>query len=164
MGSRLLKKWLEYPLLSIPKISRRQDAVEEFAADFALRGGVRQGCKEIHDFERLLTRIEVGTANARDLIALKISLMCLPGIKENMKGVKSELLRQCAAGIECFAELVDLLERSIVDEPGISLREGGIIKTGYNEELDEYRRISHDSKAMLQEIEEREQSRRASRR
>ncbi|RGS74530.1 DNA mismatch repair protein MutS [Mitsuokella sp. AF21-1AC] len=156
MGSRLLKKWLEYPLLSIPKISRRQDAVEEFAADFALRGGVRQGCKEIHDFERLLTRIEVGTANARDLIALKISLMCLPGIKENMKGVKSELLRQCAAGIECFAELVDLLERSIVDEPGISLREGGIIKTGYNEELDEYRRISHDSKAMLQEIEERE--------
>lgn len=156
MGSRLLKKWLEYPLLSIPKISRRQDAVAEFAADFALRGSVRQGCKEIHDFERLLTRIEVGTANARDLIALKISLMCLPGIKESMKAVKSGLLQQCATGIECFAELVDLLERAIVDEPGISLREGGIIKTGYNEELDEYRRISHDSKAMLQEIEERE--------
>ena len=156
MGSRLLKKWLEYPLLHVLPINRRLDAVEELVEDFALRGGLREDCKEIHDFERLLTRIEVGTANARDLIALKISLMCLPGIQDHMAGVKSQVLTKCKAGIKTFGSLVDLLQRSIVEEPGISLREGGIIKTGYNAELDEYRRISHDSKAMLQEIEERE--------
>ena len=156
MGSRLLKKWLEYPLLNVLPINRRLDAVEELTNDFSLRGGLRADCKEIHDFERLLTRIEVGTANARDLIALKISLMCLPGIQQHMAGVTSQVLTTCQQGIRSFDDLVDLLERSIVDEPGISLREGGIIKSGYNEELDEYRRISHDSKTMLQEIEERE--------
>ena len=156
MGSRLLKKWLEYPLLSIAGITQRLDAVEELVRDFSLRGGVRDGCREIHDFERLLTRIEVGTANARDLIALKVSLRCLPGIREKLKGAKSSMLKQAEAKVETFDDLVDLLERAIVEDPGISLREGGIIKTGYNEELDEYRRISHDSKAMLQEIEERE--------
>lgn len=156
MGSRLLKKWLEYPLLSIAAITQRLDAVGELVGDFSLRGGVRESCREIHDFERLLTRIEVGTANARDLIALKISLRCLPGIREKLQGAKSSMLKQAEAKVETFDALVDLLERAIVEDPGISLREGGIIKSGYNEELDEYRRISHDSKAMLQEIEERE--------
>ena len=156
MGSRLLKKWLEYPLLNVLPINRRLDAVEELANDFSLRGGLRADCKEIHDFERLLTRIEVGTANARDLIALKISLMCLPEIQRHMADVTSQVLTTCQQGIRSFDDLVDLLMRSIVDEPGISLREGGIIKPGYNKELDEYRRISHDSKTMLQEIEERE--------
>ena len=156
MGSRLLKKWLEYPLLNVLPINRRLDAVEELANDFSLRGGLRADCKEIHDFERLLTRIEVGTANARDLIALKISLMCLPEIQQHMADVTSQVLTTCQQGIRSFDDLVDLLMRSIVDEPGISLREGGIIKPGYNKELDEYRRISHDSKTMLQEIEERE--------
>ena len=156
MGSRLLKKWLEYPLLNVLPINRRLDAVEELANDFSLRGGLRADCKEIHDFERLLTRIEVGTANARDLIALKISLMCLPEIQQHMADVTSQVLTTCQQRIRSFDDLVDLLMRSIVDEPGISLREGGIIKPGYNKELDEYRRISHDSKTMLQEIEERE--------
>ena len=158
MGSRLLKKWLEYPMLSILRINRRLDAVEELAGDFTRRGGVREGCREVHDFERLLTRVEVGTANARDLIALKVSLACLPEIRAKLDGVQAQLLQQCHAGVETFDALVELLQRSIVDEPGITLREGGIIKDGYNAELDEYRRISHDSKAMLQEIEEREKA------
>ena len=156
MGSRLLKKWLEYPLLNILPINQRLDAVEELTKDFALRGGLRAGCKEVHDFERLLTRIEVGTANARDLIALKISLMCLPQIKGQLAKAQSQVLRGCHENMQVFDDLVDLLQRSIVDEPGISLRDGGIIKAGYNAELDEYRRIAHDSKSMLQEIEERE--------
>ena len=156
MGSRLLKKWLEYPLLSIVAIDRRLDAVEELTQNIALRGNIRKDCKEIHDFERLLTRIEVGTANARDLIALKVSLKCLPQIQQDIAGVKAEILANCRQNIKSFADLVDLLQRSLIDEPGISLRDGGIIKSGYNAELDEYRRIAHDSKAMLQEIEERE--------
>ena len=156
MGSRLLKKWLEYPLLSIVAIDRRLDAVEELTQNIALRGNIRKDCKEIHDFERLLTRIEVGTANARDLIALKVSLKCLPQIQQDIAGVKAEILANCRQNIKSFTDLVDLLQRSLIDEPGISLRDGGIIKSGYNAELDEYRRIAHDSKAMLQEIEERE--------
>ncbi|MBQ2087207.1 MAG: DNA mismatch repair protein MutS, partial [Selenomonas sp.] len=156
MGSRLLKKWLEYPLLNILPINQRLDAVEELTNDFALRGGLRAGCKEVHDFERLLTRIEVGTANARDLIALKISLMCLPQIKGQLAKAQSQVLKGCHENMQVFDDLVDLLQRSIVDEPGISLRDGGIIKAGYNADLDEYRRIAHDSKSMLQEIEERE--------
>ena len=158
MGSRLLKKWLEYPLLSILRIKRRQDAVEELVNDFSRRGGLREGCRQVHDFERLLTRIEVGTANARDLIALKVSLQCLPEIRQQLDGAHAQLLQQCHEGIEAFDELVDLLTRAIVDEPGLTIREGGIIKDGFNAELDEYRRIAHDSKSMLQEIEEREKA------
>ena len=121
-----------------------------------MRGDVREGCKEIYDFERLLTRIEVGTANARDLISLKVSLLCLPHIRQTLAAAQAPLLKNCYDHIELYDDLSALLQRAIVDEPGITLREGGIIKPGYNEELDEYRRISHDSKQMLQEIEERE--------
>ena len=156
MGSRLLKQWLEAPLLSIVAIDRRLDAVQEMVEDFGLRGALADGLKDIRDFERLLTRIEVGTANARDLVALKLSLACLPGIRETLADVRAQLLQETTERVMTFDEVTELLARAIVDEPGISLREGGIIKDGYDAELDEYRRIAHDSKSMLQEIEERE--------
>ena len=156
MGSRLLKQWLEAPLLNIVAIDRRLDAVQELVEDFGLRGALADGLKDIRDFERLLTRIEVGTANARDLVALRLSLACLPGIRETLAGVRAQLLRETTERVMTFDEVTELLARAIVDEPGISLREGGIIKDGYDAELDEYRRIAHDSKSMLQEIEERE--------
>ena len=156
MGSRLLRKWLEYPLLSREKIERRLDGVAEFAADFSLREDVQAHCREIFDFERLLTRIEVGTANARDLVALKLSLGALPPLKARLAAVSAPLLREAEGGVALFEEIVSLLERAIVEEPGISLREGGIIKENYDAELDEYRHISHDSKKMLQQMEERE--------
>ena len=156
MGSRLLKQWLEAPLLSIVAIDRRLDAVQELVEDFGLRGALADGLKDIRDFERLLTRIEVGTANARDLVALRLSLACLPGIRETLADVRAQLLQETTERVMTFDEVTELLARAIVDEPGISLREGGIIKDGYDAELDEYRRIAHDSKSMLQEIEERE--------
>ncbi len=158
MGARLLRKCLEYPLVNVLSINRRLDAVEELVKDFSLRGTLRDGFRDIRDFERLLTRIEVGAANARDLIALKVSLQCLPDIRTALEQTGSALLRECFQNMELYGDLVELLERSIVDEPGISLRDGGIIKDGYDEELDEYRRISRDSKSMLQEIEEREKN------
>ena len=156
MGSRLLKKWLESPLVNGVKINQRLDAVEELAKEFSLREELRSGCKDVRDFERLLTRIEVGSANGRDLIALKVSLMCLPGIREQLSKAKSALLKTCHENIQVYDDLVELLQRSIVEEPGLTIREGGIIKDGYDRDLDEYRRIAHDSKSMLQEIEERE--------
>ncbi len=156
MGGRLLRKWLEQPLTSVLEIRARHDAVEELLRDFSMRSGLREKLKEIYDFERLLTRAEVGAANARDLVALKLSLQALPGVKEVMAPAQSELLRRGYRNIGTYDELAELIERAIVDEPGFSVREGGIIKPGYDAELDEYRRIAHDSKKMLQEIEERE--------
>ncbi len=130
----------------------------ELVEDFALRDALRSSFAEIRDFERLLTRIEVGTANARDLIALKLSLQMLPSITAALAPVKAKMLQNASGDISTYDEDVDLLTRAIVDEPGLTIREGGIIKDGYNAELDEYRRISHDSKSMLQEIEEREKA------
>ena len=156
MGGRLLRKWLEQPLVVVADIRARHDAVEELLKEFSVRTGLRESMKEIYDFERLLTRAEVGAANARDLVALKLSLRALPGVKEMLASAQSALLCRSRDRIGTYDELVSLLERAIVDEPGFSVREGGIIKSGYDEELDEYRRISHDSKKMLQEIEERE--------
>ena len=98
----------------------------------------------------------MGTANARDLVALKLSLGALPPLKARLAAVSAPLLREAEGGVALFEEIVSLLERAIVEEPGISLREGGIIKENYDAELDEYRHISHDSKKMLQQMEERE--------
>ena len=156
MGGRLLKKWLESPLLSVVAIDARLDAVEELTKDFMMRGTLREDLKGVYDFERLLTRVEVGAANARDLIALKLSFKALPSVRERLSPAKARLLADACGRIETFDELASLLERAIVDEPGLSLREGGIIKEGFDRELDEYRRIARDSKKMLQEIEERE--------
>ncbi|MBR5910233.1 MAG: DNA mismatch repair protein MutS, partial [Schwartzia sp.] len=156
MGGRLLRKWLEQPLVVVADIRARHDAVEELSKEFSMRSGLRESMKEIYDFERLLTRAEVGAANARDLVALKLSLRALPGIKEMLAPAQTALLCRSRDRIGTYDELVSLLERAIVDEPGFSVREGGIIKSGYDAELDEYRRIAHDSKKMLQEIEERE--------
>lgn len=159
MGGRLLRKWLEQPLAAASDIRARHDAVEELTGDFSMRSALSERMKEIYDFERLLTRAEVGAANARDLVALKVSLAALPSTKEILAPARSALLRHGHEHIGTFDDLVSLLERAIVDEPGLSVREGGIIKPGYDEELDEYRRIAHDSKTMLQDIEERERDR-----
>ena len=156
MGTRLLKKWLEYPLLNIGKINQRLDAVEELVKDFILRGELKEAAKSIYDFERLLTRIEVGTANARDMVALRTSFSVLPNIKMQLAKAKAPLLQKCATEIHTYDEFVDLLNRAIVDDPGLTIRDGGIIKEGYNAELDEYRKISWDSKEMLQAMEEKE--------
>ena len=156
MGTRLLKKWLEYPLLNIGKINQRLDAVEELVKDFILRGELKEAAKSIYDFERLLTRIEVGTANARDMVALRTSFSVLPNIKMQLAKAKAPLLQKCATEIHTYDEFVDLLNRAIVDDPGLTIRDGGIIKEGYNAELDEYRKISRDSKEMLQAMEEKE--------
>ena len=156
MGTRLLKKWLESPLVQEKLIIERQDAVEELVNTFALREELQTKLHEIYDFERLLTRIEVGSANARDMLALKCSLRALPEVKSILNNVKSDLLNKCQNNINIYQDLVDLLEKSIDENPGLTIRDGGIIKDGYNQDLDEYRTISRDSKKLLQEMEEKE--------
>jgi len=156
MGSRLLKKWLEYPLISIAKIKDRQATIGELVDDFGMRENLKEALKEIYDFERLITRIEVGTANARDLVALKLSLASLPHIKNELISSKTNLLKYAHENINVYEDVVRLLSDSIVDAPGISLRDGGMIKEGYHAELDELRMIAKDSRKMLQDMEQKE--------
>ena len=156
MGSRLLKKWLEYPLLSIGRINDRQAAISELIESFAMRQELQAQLQEIYDFERILTRIEVGSANARDLLALKVSLQCLPAIKAEFATVTSVMLRQTEQKIAVFSDITQLLDAAITESPGFSLREGGLIKSGYSTELDELRLIAKDSRSLLQQMEQQE--------
>ncbi|MBM6726894.1 DNA mismatch repair protein MutS [Megamonas funiformis] len=158
MGSRLLRKWLEYPLLSPKKINDRLDAVANLVSDFSLRNNLREQLKEIYDFERLLTRMEVGTANARDMNALKSSLYVLPAIKKSLAKATAKLLVNIHQKISTYDDLVVLIDKAIVEDPSFSIREGGFIKDGYNQELDEYRNIAKNSKRLLQQMEEDEKN------
>ena len=158
MGSRLLRKWLEYPLLSPKKINDRLDAVANLVSDFSLRNNLREQLKEIYDFERLLTRMEVGTANARDMNALKSSLYVLPAIKKSLAKATAKLLANIHQKISTYDDLVVLIDKAIIEDPSFSIREGGFIKDGYNQELDEYRNIAKNSKRLLQQMEEDEKN------
>lgn len=158
MGSRLLRKWLEYPLLSPKKINDRLDAVANLVSDFSLRNNLREQLKEIYDFERLLTRMEVGTVNARDMNALKSSLYVLPAIKKSLTKATAKLLVNIHQKISTYDDLVVLIDKAIVEDPSFSIREGGFIKDGYNQELDEYRNIAKNSKRLLQQMEEDEKN------
>lgn len=158
MGSRLLRKWLEYPLLNPKKINDRLDAVANLVSDFSLRNNLREQLKEIYDFERLLTRMEVGTANARDMNALKSSLYVLPAIKKSLAKATAKLLINIHQKISTYDDLVVLIDKAIVEDPSFSIREGGFIKDGYNQELDEYRNIAKNSKRLLQQMEEDEKN------
>ena len=156
MGTRLLRKWLEAPLLDINAINRRLDCVEEFVNGYSLREGVRQLLKEIRDVERLMTKVGIGSADAVDLIALKNSFKVLPKLRAELNDVRSDILIACRDGLGNYDELAALIDRAIVESPGHSVRDGGIIKDNYNAELDEYRKIARDSQKMLSVFEDRE--------
>lgn len=159
LGTRLLKKFLENPLTDPAAIMRRLDAVEELFKKISLRKNLREELKEIYDLERLMTKIEVGSANARDLTALKFSLKILPKIISELKNVSSDILLACRDGLKDYSKEVDLIDRAISEDSPLTIRDGGIINRGFNAELDEYRKISQDSRSFLQEFEEQEKNR-----
>lgn len=163
MGSRTLKKWLLKPLLSVEIVNLRLDALEELAANPLLRYDLRNWLSDVRDIERLVGRVVYGNSNARDLIALKKSLEALSPVRDSlMENVKSELLKEVAIGLESFSDLENLAEminRAIVDEPPISVREGGMIKPGYNEELDELKNIASNSKQWIATFQQKERER-----
>lgn len=156
MGGRLLKKWLESPLLNASSIIKRQDAIEELLANPMLRQTLQDQLSSIYDFERILTRIEVGTANGRDLVALQSSIEALCGIKSSLSSFRSELLSRIGSNISTHTDVAELIKTAIVESPPLSVREGGIIKAGYNKELDELRSIATDSKKWISDLEIRE--------
>lgn len=163
MGSRTLKKWLLKPLLSVETINLRLDAVEELTANNLLRYDLRNWLSEVRDIERLVGRVVYGNSNARDLIALKKSLDALPPVRDSLlEKVESELLKEIAVGLSSFSELENLAEminKAIVDEPPISVREGGMIKSGYRAELDELKDIASNSRKWIATFQQKERER-----
>ncbi|UCH90245.1 MAG: DNA mismatch repair protein MutS [Thermoplasmata archaeon] len=163
MGSRMIRKWLQRPLINIIEINRRLDAVDEFARSVFLRSDLGAAFKGVQDLERLITRIVYGSANARDLVALKNSLKAVPQISDLLGGaeppLKSDLLNELAEKLDGLPEIVKLIDDNIVDDPPVSVREGGLIKPGASEELDELKKITKDGKSWIAELEASERKR-----
>lgn len=156
MGGRLLRKWLEAPLVRMADITMRQDAVEEILSHEIMRQDLADTMDRIYDFERILTRIETGTASPKDLVALRESLAAIPQLRHILEQAGSDLLKRLCGRIQTHDDMYDLLCRSIKDEPGLVIRNGGVIRDGYSAELDEIRSIAANSKAYLKELEEQE--------
>lgn len=159
MGGRLLKTWLEQPLTDITAIETRLDTVEELVNNVFMRGDLQKLFTEVYDLERLAGRIAFGSANARDLIALKKSLQVLPKVKEILEKAYSPGLIQLYRQLDILEDVASLIESAIDDNPPITLRDGGIIKKGYNEEIDRLRKASRDGKTWIAELERREKER-----
>ena len=159
MGSRLLKKWIFYPLINIEKIRERLAAVACFKDDPLLRGEIRDELKEIYDIGRLNGRIALKRANARDLLALKSSILRLPFIKNALENSTSTLLSAIALRLDLLPDIACLIEETICEEPPVSLKEGGIIREGYNEELDRLISLSRDGKSWIAGFARSEQKR-----
>ncbi len=161
MGGRLLRKMVLAPLISVNKIAERLDAVDEIAKKTLLRFELRSLLSRIRDIERLTGRIAYGNSNARDLIALKLSLATVPEIIKSLKenAIKSALLSGMIQGLSDFTEIVTLLEHSIVDDPPVSIRDGGIIKDGYDKNLDELNKMSLHGRDWIAEMQQHERER-----
>ncbi len=156
MGGRLLKQWLDRPLISKKEICRRQHFVELFIRHYFERQEIREMLKEVYDLERLAGRVAFGNVNARDLVQLKRSLQQIPYIKEKMMQVEGSEEGELTSRLDACEEVVDLLERAIVDNPPLSVKEGGIIRDGFNEQLDKYRDASRNGKSWIARLEKEE--------
>lgn len=156
MGKRLIRVWIERPLLNPAQILRRQNAVEELSMDGMFRDAVAEQLSGIHDLERLMTRIVYGSANARELRSLCAALSRLPELKQLLGGVSSALLKEIREKIDPLEDVAALIESAIVDEPPFSIREGGMIRPGYHEELDELRTDMGSGKEIIAQLEMQE--------
>ena len=157
MGKRLLRAWLERPLVHLPRITKRLNAVQELLEDTDARLDLQEALAQMHDLERLMSRVVYQTANARELRAACASLRLLPQLKHALQGARGDYLRQLTAAIDPMENLCELIETAIVDEPPHTVREGGMIRDGYYPELDELRGIERDGKGYLAKIQTDEQ-------
>ena len=153
MGKRLIRNWIEQPLLHPAHITRRQNAVSELVHDTMLREDLQELLTHIHDVERIMTRVVYGSANAREVRALGQTLQNMAPLKERLFVINGALLSEICESIDPLTDLVDWIERAIDDEPPLTVREGGMIRSGYHAELDELRLIMEDSKGILARIE-----------
>lgn len=159
MGGRLLKSWLLHPLLDSSEITARQDAVSEFLDHTIERHELSESLKDIFDLERLTGKISLAVANARDLVSLKRSLEPLPLIQSRIKTFKSKLLQKIYQEWDNAQDIGELIGKAILDEPAFALTEGGIIRDGYHQELDELRQVSLSGKTFITALERKERER-----
>ncbi len=153
MGGRLLRSWLEKPLLDINEINRRHAAVEELADAAIVRGELTQALKEVSDLERVMTRIVTGTVNARDLLGLARGLRAVPEVKAQLSKLESPLLTRMQEAMDDLADCAERIEKTIVDEPPLTIREGGIIRPGADADADRLRDIMNGGKGTIASIE-----------
>ena len=156
MGGRTLRKWIEQPLINVYDIKDRLKSVNELKENFMIRMEIRELLKRVYDIERLMGKVILGSANCRDLIAIKNSIAQIPYIKELLKDLNEDLNVKHYNKLDCLLDVHDLLEKSIVDEPPISVKEGGIIKEGFDEEVDKYKKASREGKNWIASLESSE--------
>lgn len=159
MGSRKMKQWLREPLNNSQQINERLDAVEELYNELLVRNNIKESLKGIYDFERLAGRIATGNANGKDLIALRNSIGLLPDIKESLAYSKSKLLQELNFEINPLTEVYELINNAICDEPPFAIKEGGLIKEGYSQELDDLKDSIKDGKFWISNLETSERER-----
>ena len=156
MGARMLRSWVDMPLINSGKINERLDSVETLKSDPILRADIIEKLDKIYDIERLIGRIVYGSANARDMIALKVSLNQLPELKELLSTIDNELISKLTLNLDLATDVKDLIEKAIEEEPPISVKEGGIIKSTFNEDVQKLRTASTEGKNWVLGIEARE--------
>ena len=156
MGGRRLRWWLRYPLVDPDRIKDRLAAIGEIKDRHLLRDNLRKSLKDISDLQRLGSRISMGVANARDLAALKASFQIIPFVRKGLSDLRTPLLSSIFAGLDEMPDVASLIEKSIADDPPLTLRDGGMICEGYDAELDELISIGRDGKKWISALEERE--------
>ena len=156
MGARLLRTWIEQPLIRKEEILKRQNAIEELNLNYISREELGEYLNPVYDLERLIGRISYKTANPRDLLAFRNSIAMVPHIKQLLGEFTSDELKELTEELDPLEDLNDLISRAIVEEPPITVREGGMIKDGYNEEADRLRHAKTEGKTWLAELEARE--------
>ena len=158
-GSRKLKNWVENPLLDINEIKKRQEIVGDFVKHYFEKSDVKTSLKEVYDLERISTKVSYNIVSPKELLNLKKTLKQIPQIKNILKGFDSEKLVDIANNIDELEDLHDFLEKTIHEEAGQTVKDGNVIKLGFNEELDSYKNASKNGNKVLLEIEEREKNR-----
>jgi DNA mismatch repair protein MutS len=156
MGGRLLRRWLNDPLVDVTEINRRLDAVKELKDDIILRGDVVENLKKVYDIERLAGKMAYGNGTPRDMITLRNSLSKLPDVKKVLSQCKSSLLQELYENLDELQDIYALIQKAIVDDPPMATKDGGYIKIGYNEEIDVLKKATTEGKTWLMELEARE--------
>ncbi|MBI2843154.1 MAG: DNA mismatch repair protein MutS, partial [Armatimonadetes bacterium] len=159
MGGRLIRKWLDQPLLDVPSITLRQEAVEELYRDSLLRGELRDVLSEVQDMERLMSRIVIGNANALDMVGLAVSLEALPQLQAALSAAESPMLKQLTGEIDSLEHVTGLIRAAIADDPPANLRDGGIMRSGFNDELDRLRTAATSGRDWIANLEASERER-----
>ena len=159
MGGRLLRAWLLRPLVALERIQDRLDAVEDFAFRSTARVKLRDTLKSVHDIDRLVARAALGTAGPRDLVSLRQSIAAVPRVRMVLEEFQAPLVRSLVAELDDLADVRDALDRTLIDEPPLVARDGGVVRDGVDPELDDLRGISRGGKQRIAEMEEAERAR-----